>query len=68
MATNKIARVAQKVNRPSQTAFLLGRTINEGVVGVHEILHELHRKKRSGVIFKIDFEKAYGHFYIRPFV
>jgi hypothetical protein len=31
----------------------------EGVVVLHETLHELHTKKRDGVIFKIDFEKAY---------
>ena len=31
----------------------------EGVVVLHETIHELHRKKQSGVIFKIDFEKAY---------
>jgi hypothetical protein len=29
----------------------------EGVVVLHETIHELHRKKQSGVIFKIDFEK-----------
>uniref|UniRef100_J3LHT9 Reverse transcriptase domain-containing protein n=1 Tax=Oryza brachyantha TaxID=4533 RepID=J3LHT9_ORYBR len=36
-----------------------GRNITEGVVILHETSHELHRKKQSGVIFKIDFEKAY---------
>jgi hypothetical protein len=29
------------------------------VVVLHETIHELHTKKRDGVIFKIDFEKAY---------
>jgi hypothetical protein len=33
--------------------------IMEGVVVLHETIHELHRKKQSGMIFKIDFEKAY---------
>ena len=36
-----------------------GRNILEGVVILHETVHELHRKNQSGVIFKIDFEKAY---------
>ena len=36
-----------------------GRNILEGVVILHETIHELHRKNLSGVIFKIDFEKAY---------
>jgi hypothetical protein len=31
----------------------------EGVFVLHEMLHEMHRKKQSGVILKIDFEKAY---------
>jgi hypothetical protein len=26
---------------------------------LHEVLHELRRSKRSGLILKIDFEKAY---------
>ena len=26
---------------------------------LHETVHEMHRKKLNGVIFKIDFEKAY---------
>ena len=31
----------------------------EGVVILYETIHELHTKKQNGVIFKIDFEKAY---------
>jgi hypothetical protein len=31
----------------------------EGIVVLHETLHEVQRKKLDGVIFKIDFEKAY---------
>ena len=41
---------------PTQTAFLPGRNIMEGVVILHETIHEMHRKKQDGVIFKIDFE------------
>ena len=36
-----------------------GRNILEGVVILHETIHELHRKNQSGIILKIDFEKAY---------
>jgi hypothetical protein len=50
---------AQKVIIPTQTAFIPGRNIMEGVVILHETMHELHRKNKSVVIFKIDFEKAY---------
>jgi hypothetical protein len=40
--------VATKVIRPSQTAFLPGRYIFEGVVILHETIHELHKKKQNG--------------------
>jgi hypothetical protein len=36
-----------------------GRHIFEGVVVLHETIHELHRNKMSGFLLKIDFEKAY---------
>jgi hypothetical protein len=52
-------RVANKVVQPSQTAFMPGHNIMEGVLILHETLHELHTKKRNGVVLKIDFEKAY---------
>jgi hypothetical protein len=59
VATNRLSTVAQRLIRPTQTAFLPGRNIMEGAVILHETIHELHSKKKDGVIFKIDFEKAY---------
>ena len=59
VGTNRITQIAHKVIRPTQTAFMLGRHILEGVVVLHETIHELHWKKMDGVLFKIDFEKAY---------
>jgi hypothetical protein len=59
VATNRINLVAHKVILPSQTTFLPGRYILEGVTILHEMIHELHRKKLSGVVFKVDFEKEY---------
>jgi hypothetical protein len=59
VATNRISSLASKIIKPTQTAFLPGRNILEGVVVLHEAIHELHRKKLDGVLFKIDFEKAY---------
>jgi hypothetical protein len=29
------------------------------VVTAHEIIHEIHRRKNPGLVFKIDYEKAY---------
>jgi hypothetical protein len=51
--------IAQNVIQPTQSTFMPGRNILEGVVVLHETIHELHRKKLDGVIFKIDFGKAY---------
>ena len=60
-ATNRITKFTQKMVRPAQTAFLPGRNIMEGDIVLHETIHELHRKKFNGVLFKIDFEKAYDN-------
>jgi hypothetical protein len=46
-----MSEVAQKVTRPTQTAFIPGRHILEGVVVLHETIHEMHRRKLDGVIF-----------------
>jgi hypothetical protein len=60
VATLTLNTVADHVIRPSQTAFMQGRNILDGVVTLHETVHELHSKKLNGVILKLDFEKAYG--------
>jgi hypothetical protein len=31
----------------------------EGVIVLHETIQEMHRKKQSGVVLKLDFEKTY---------
>jgi hypothetical protein len=59
VTTNRISQVATSVISPTQTTFLPGRNIMEGVIVLHETIHEMHRKKQDGLIFKIDFEKAY---------
>ena len=59
VGTNRMNLVAKIVVSPTQTAFMPGRNIMEGVIILHETIHELHTKKRNGVIIKIDFEKAY---------
>jgi hypothetical protein len=55
----RLTLVARKVIGQSQSTFLPGRNISEGVVILHETLHELRRKKQRGIILKMDFEKAY---------
>lgn len=36
-----------------------GRNIVDGVVILHETVHEMHWKNMSAVVLKLDFEKAY---------
>jgi hypothetical protein len=43
----------------SQAAFLQKRNIMNNVLALHEILHETKREGQTGVILKLDFEKAY---------
>jgi hypothetical protein len=59
VAMNRVTDVAKKVISPTQTTFLPGRNIMEGVIILHKTIHEMHRKKQDGVILKIDFENAY---------
>ena len=59
VAKNRINIVADHVIILTQSAFMAGRNILEGVVILHETIHELPRKNLNGNIFKIDFEKAY---------
>ncbi|CAN6182020.1 unnamed protein product [Urochloa humidicola] len=56
---NRILVLADKLISRTQTAFIPGRDIMEGVVVLHETIHEMHRRNRDGVILKLDFEKAY---------
>jgi hypothetical protein len=51
--------VADKVINPSQIAFMPGHNILEGVIVLHETIHELQKKNINGLILKLCFEKAY---------
>jgi hypothetical protein len=56
---NRMTGIALKLITPSQMAFMPGRNIMGGVVMLHETIHKIHQKKMSGVILKLEFEKAY---------
>jgi hypothetical protein len=56
---NSLGLIIHKVIADTQTAFIRDRFIMEGIVILHETIHEIHHKKMLGVLFKIDFEKAY---------
>jgi hypothetical protein len=57
--TLRLNKVPNKLISPNQTAFIPRRYILDGVVIIHEVLHELAKQKQSGIILKLDFEKAY---------
>jgi hypothetical protein len=42
---NRIIGIVEDLISPSQTTFMHGRNIMEGVVILYETIHELHRKK-----------------------
>jgi hypothetical protein len=61
VAIIRLNTVADHVVRPSQTTFMQGRNILDGVVVLHEAVHELHSKRVNGVILKLYFEKDYNN-------
>jgi hypothetical protein len=58
--TITLAPFAGKNLCKEQTTFMKGRNIMSRVMALHEILHETKRRKKTWVILKLDFEKAYG--------
>lgn len=59
LLNNRLVLVANRLVASNQTAFIKSRYILESVVAAHEIIHDIHRKKESGVVLKLDYEKAY---------
>jgi hypothetical protein len=58
--TSRLEPVAGRIIHKSHTAFLKGRNIMNGILALHEILHETKKKRKVGVVLKLDFEKAYN--------
>lgn len=52
--------VIDKVVDSNQSAFIRGRYILDNYVAAYESKHDQKQRKQEAVIFKIDFEKAYG--------
>lgn len=57
--TLRMERVMHKIIERCQKAFIKGRNIMDGIMCLHEIIHDTKIKKRDGVILKPDFRKAY---------
>ena len=52
--------LADRITHPNQSAFIQGRYILDGVLVLHEVLHEVRSKHLKAVFLKIDFHKAYN--------
>ncbi|KAJ9555268.1 hypothetical protein OSB04_009882 [Centaurea solstitialis] len=55
----RIKGVMGKIINSSQSAFIKGRYILDGILVANEVVDFVKKKKNAGFIFKVDFEKAY---------
>ena len=58
---NRIKRVLGKVISPIQSAFVEGKQILDAVLIANEAVDTIIRRKESGIVCKLDIEKAYDH-------
>ncbi|GKV46692.1 hypothetical protein SLEP1_g53669 [Rubroshorea leprosula] len=56
---NRLRKVIGKVISMTQSAFLEGRQLIDSVLALNELVHDLKRRKEMGILFKVDFEKAF---------
>nr|CAN74005.1 hypothetical protein VITISV_006236 [Vitis vinifera] len=59
--TNRLKKVVGKVVSSTQKAFVEGRQILDAVLIANEAIDSLLKRKESGVLCKLDLEKAYDH-------
>jgi Reverse transcriptase (RNA-dependent DNA polymerase) len=57
--TNRLAPFMHSLVDQSQSTFIKGRYILDNVLAANEIIHATKQAKHSGVVLKVDFEKAY---------
>lgn len=48
-----------KIIRDVQSAFVGGRNIQDGILIANEVVDDWKKRKKKGLILKLDFEKAY---------
>ena len=56
---NRLKPLMTYLVRQHQTTFIKGRQITDGILITSELVSLLQKQKTSGLIFKIDFEKAF---------
>ena len=55
----RLESILERIINKGHTAFLKGRNIMEGIMILHEIIHDTKVKKKDSLVLKLDFEKAY---------
>ncbi|CAN6179481.1 unnamed protein product [Urochloa humidicola] len=55
----RLEMVNEKLILKNQSAFMKGRNIMNSILALHEILHETKKQGKTGIVLKLDFEKAY---------
>lgn len=58
----RVAPVVARITHLNQSAFIKGRLIHDGVLALHEIIHEVKTKPQKVVFLKIDFYKGFSIF------
>lgn len=56
---SRLSSVMTKVVSDNQSAFIKGRQISDCILITSEVFQALKSRKSRGLIFKIDFEKAF---------
>ena len=56
---SRLEPVMSNIIDKCQSGFIKGRNIVEGIMSLHEILHDTKVRKKDGLVLKLDFEKAY---------
>jgi len=56
---NRLRSVIGSVVSDTQSAFIKGRRILDGILVVNEVVDDARKCKRELLLFKVDFEKAY---------
>lgn len=59
LLVERLSKVMSSIISKSQTTFLKGRNILDGVVVLNEVLDYARKRRKLCMIFKVDFEKAY---------
>jgi len=57
--SNRLRRVMSSVISETQSAFIHGRQILDGILIANEIVKDANRLKKDLLLFKVDFEKAF---------